>query len=78
MPYSAVVLAIGCGFGWFSRWAVAEGRNPLPANMLAHVRADTADARIEYVCADLGVEAPDRPGGRRSTHPEPQFDWVHN
>jgi len=52
------VVDLGCGFGWFSRWAAGAGAASvlgidLSANMLERARADTADARITYRLADL-------------------------
>ncbi|MBR1125971.1 class I SAM-dependent methyltransferase [Bradyrhizobium lablabi] len=59
------VLDLGCGFGWFARWARAEGATSvlgidLSEKMIARAKADTADAAIEYRIADLeGLELPD-------------------
>jgi SAM-dependent methyltransferase len=52
------VVDLGCGFGWFSRWARANGAAhvrglDLSENMLARARAETADPAIEYAIADL-------------------------
>ncbi len=52
------VLDLGCGFGWFCRWARENGAAhvlgvDVSENMLARARADTADPAIEYVRADL-------------------------
>lgn len=52
------VVDLGCGFGWFARWARGQGAADvlgidLSANMLARARADTADPAIRYVRADL-------------------------
>jgi ubiquinone/menaquinone biosynthesis C-methylase UbiE len=49
---------LGCGFGWFARWARAEGAShvlglDLSENMLTRARADTTDPAVEYVRADL-------------------------
>lgn len=57
---------LGCGFGWFSRWAREAGAASVLAldlseNMLAHARADTADPAIVYAKADL--ETLDLPRG---------------
>ncbi|HTV44720.1 MAG TPA: class I SAM-dependent methyltransferase [Stellaceae bacterium] len=54
----ASVLDLGCGFGWFCRWARREGAADVlgvdvSENMLARARADTADPAIRYVRADL-------------------------
>lgn len=52
------VADLGCGFGWFARWARGQGAAAvlgvdLSENMLARARADTADPAIEYRRADL-------------------------
>ncbi|WP_376098528.1 class I SAM-dependent methyltransferase [Roseomonas sp. CCTCC AB2023176] len=52
------VVDLGCGFGWFARWAAAEGAArvlglDLSENMLARARAETEDAAVEYARADL-------------------------
>jgi len=52
------VLDLGCGFGWFCRWARAQGAAQIlgidvSENMLARARASTADPAITYVRADL-------------------------
>jgi SAM-dependent methyltransferase len=58
------VLDLGCGFGWFSRWAAAAGASEilgidLSDNMLARAIADTDDARVSYQRHDLdSVELP--------------------
>lgn len=58
------VLDLGCGFGWFCRWARQAGAAQvvgmdLSANMLARARRTTDDPAIEYVQADLDrIELP--------------------
>lgn len=52
------VVDLGCGFGWFCRWAREAGAArvlglDLSARMLARARAATADAAIDYATADL-------------------------
>lgn len=52
------VLDLGCGFGWFSRWARAQGAAEilgvdLSERMLTRAKAETRDAAISYVKADL-------------------------
>lgn len=52
------VVDLGCGFGWFCRWARAEGAATvlgldLSENMLARARAMTTDPAITYRRADL-------------------------
>lgn len=62
----ARVLDLGCGFGWFCRWARGVGASEvlgldLSRNMLAAARAAGADAAIRYETADLET-APIAPG----------------
>lgn len=52
------VVDLGCGFGWFARWAREHGAAAvlgldLSRNMIARARTDTADPAIEYRIADL-------------------------
>jgi ubiquinone/menaquinone biosynthesis C-methylase UbiE len=52
------VLDLGCGFGWFCRWARHQGAAHVSGidvseKMLARGRAATADPRITYIRADL-------------------------
>jgi len=52
------VLDLGCGFGWFCRWARAQGAGyvlgiDISENMLARARAATEDSLITYVRADM-------------------------
>jgi SAM-dependent methyltransferase len=52
------VLDLGCGFGWFCRWARERGAVHIEGidvseKMLARARAATADAAIIYATADL-------------------------
>jgi SAM-dependent methyltransferase len=52
------VVDLGCGFGWFCRWARAAGAAEVlgldvSANMLARARAMTPDPAIAYRQADL-------------------------
>jgi len=60
----ARVLDLGCGFGWFSRWARTAGAATVrgldvSAKMLARAKAETADPAITYDRADLEtVELP--------------------
>lgn len=58
------VLDLGCGFGWFSRWARQQGAVQvlgldLSERMLARAGSMTRDAAITYARADLeSVELP--------------------
>ena len=52
------VLDLGCGFGWFSRWAREHGAGEvkgvdISANMLERARTSTDDDGITYLQADL-------------------------
>jgi SAM-dependent methyltransferase len=52
------VVDLGCGFGWFCRWARAAGADlvlglDLSQKMLARAAAETADRAVLYVRADL-------------------------
>jgi SAM-dependent methyltransferase len=52
------VVDLGCGFGWFCRWAHENGAAhvlglDVSENMLARARAVTADEAISYERADL-------------------------
>jgi SAM-dependent methyltransferase len=60
----ARVLDLGCGFGWFCRFAAGQGATSVlgvdvSANMLARAREMTQDAAIRYQQADLESFAPD-------------------
>ncbi|MES2723403.1 MAG: class I SAM-dependent methyltransferase [Pseudomonadota bacterium] len=67
------VLDLGCGFGWFCRWAREAGAASvlgvdLSENMLERARAATEDAGVSYVRADLQDLA----------LPEAGFDLVYS
>jgi SAM-dependent methyltransferase len=52
------IVDLGCGFGWFARWARMQGALQVLAldlseNMLARAKAETADPAVQYVRADL-------------------------
>jgi SAM-dependent methyltransferase len=52
------VLDLGCGFGWFCRWARAQGAvqvlgTDVSERMLERAQAETQDAAITYRRADL-------------------------
>jgi SAM-dependent methyltransferase len=52
------VVDIGCGFGWFCRWARQQGAATVlgldvSQKMLARARATTRDAAITYLRADM-------------------------
>ncbi len=58
------VVDLGCGYGWFGRWAADQGAASvlgvdLSERMLARARATTDDERVSYRRADLSsVELP--------------------
>jgi SAM-dependent methyltransferase len=52
------VVDLGCGFGWFARWARMQGAADVLAldlseNMLARAKAETADEHVRYEIADV-------------------------
>jgi ubiquinone/menaquinone biosynthesis C-methylase UbiE len=54
------VVDLGCGFGWFCRWAREQGAGSVlgldvSENMLAQAKANTSDAGITYARSDLEV-----------------------
>jgi ubiquinone/menaquinone biosynthesis C-methylase UbiE len=59
------VVDLGCGFGWFARWAMTEGAASvlgidLSENMLSRARAETAALGVRYLRADLeSLELPE-------------------
>jgi SAM-dependent methyltransferase len=59
------IVDLGCGFGWFARWAEENGAAhvlglDLSENMIARARADTDHAKIEYAIVDLeSLELPE-------------------
>jgi SAM-dependent methyltransferase len=56
------IVDLGCGFGWFARWARTQGAAhvlgvDLSENMLSRARAETADPAVRYIKANLeGLE----------------------
>src|SRR3546814_8979784 len=67
------VVDLGCGFGWFARWAREQGAASvlgldLSEKMLARAKADTSDPAIEYRLADL----------EKLALPEEAFDLVYS
>ncbi|WP_315701383.1 MULTISPECIES: class I SAM-dependent methyltransferase [unclassified Bradyrhizobium] len=59
------IVDLGCGFGWFARWARDQGAVEvlgidLSENMLARARAETDDQAIRYIQADMeALELPE-------------------
>jgi SAM-dependent methyltransferase len=67
------VLGLGCGFGWFCRWARGQGAAhvlglDVSEKMLVRARAMTADAAITYSRADLD----------QVDFPEASFDLAYS
>ena len=67
------VVDLGCGFGWFCRWARENGAAhvlglDVSERMLMRAKADTADAGITYEQADL----------ERLELPEASFDLAYS
>jgi SAM-dependent methyltransferase len=57
-PRGLRVLDLGCGYGWFCRWAREQGATAVTGidvseKMLARARRDTADTAIAYRRADM-------------------------
>ncbi len=52
------VVDLGCGFGWFSRWADENGAASVlgvdvSTKMLERARTETTSSTVKYQCADL-------------------------
>jgi len=67
------VVDLGCGFGWFARFAREHGARSvlgldLSEKMIARAEADTKDPAIDYRIADL----------ERFTLPESAFDFAYS
>lgn len=67
------VVDLGCGFGWFCRWARDQGAErvlglDLSENMLTRARSMTADPAITYERADLET----------LTLPQAAFDFAYS
>jgi ubiquinone/menaquinone biosynthesis C-methylase UbiE len=67
------VVDLGCGFGWFARWARQHGAAhvlglDLSENMIGRARTDTNDADIDYRIADL----------ERLDLPKSSFDFAYS
>ncbi|MGH6880247.1 MAG: class I SAM-dependent methyltransferase, partial [Hypericibacter sp.] len=76
------VLDLGCGFGWFCRWARAQGAAQvlgvdLSQRMLTRARAETADPAISYVQADLEQFSP-APGAFDLAYSSLAFHYIEN
>jgi SAM-dependent methyltransferase len=57
-PRGLTILDLGCGFGWFCRWAQQQGAAhvlgiDVSERMLARARATTAETAITYKKADM-------------------------
>ncbi|MEK9280071.1 MULTISPECIES: class I SAM-dependent methyltransferase [unclassified Bradyrhizobium] len=67
------VIDLGCGFGWFARWARQHGAESVlgldvSERMIARATASTDDENIRYVIADL----------ERVELPEAEFDLAYS
>jgi SAM-dependent methyltransferase len=67
------VIDLGCGFGWFARWARQQRAAhvlglDLSEKMIDRARTDTSDAGIEYAIADL----------EQVELPESSFDFAYS
>lgn len=67
------VVDLGCGFGWFARYARSVGASDvlgvdISENMIGRARADTDDAAVSYRIADL----------EELELPEASFDFAHS
>lgn len=67
------IVDLGCGFGWFCRWAREQGAAQVlgldvSENMLARAKAATLDAAITYERADM----------ERLDLPEANFDLAYS
>ncbi|PST22073.1 class I SAM-dependent methyltransferase [Mesorhizobium plurifarium] len=67
------VVDLGCGFGWFARWARENGAAhvlgiDLSENMIDRARQDTSDPAIEYDIVDL----------EQLVLPEASFDFAYS
>jgi len=67
------VVDLGCGFGWFCRWAREAGAShvlglDLSEKMLARARAETVDSAVAYATADL----------EQLSLPDAEFDLVYS
>jgi len=76
------VLDLGCGYGWFSRWAREHGAArvlglEVSELMLDRARTTTSDPAISYETADLEtIELP--PGGFDLVHSSLAFHYVED
>jgi SAM-dependent methyltransferase len=71
-PRGLRIVDLGCGFGWFCRWAAEQGAAhvrglDISEKMLARAAATNAHATITYIRADL----------ERLDLPEASFDIVY-
>ncbi len=76
------VVDLGCGFGWFSRWADENGAASvlgvdISTKMLERARSETTSATIEYQCADLDFVVLD-PGSTDLVFSSLAFHYVRD
>lgn len=67
------VVDLGCGFGWFARWARTNGAAhvsgyDLSQKMIARAKEDTSDPNVVYTIADLD----------RLELPEASFEFAYS
>lgn len=67
------IVDLGCGFGWFARWAMEHGSIDvlgldLSANMIARAKAETINPGVKYAIADLET----------LELPEASFDFAYS
>lgn len=72
-PRGLRIVDLGCGFGWFCRWAASEGAAhvlglDVSEKMLTRAAATNADSAITYARADL----------ERLDLPQASFDLVYS
>lgn len=76
------VVDLGCGFGWFCRWAREAGAASvlgvdISENMLSHARATISDDGVRYVRADLDdLDLPE--GGFHLAYSSLALHYVEN
>lgn len=78
----ARVVDLGCGFGWFSRWADDHGASSVlgvdvSTKMLGRARADTTAPTVEYRCPDLDLLDLDRDSAD-VVFSSPTLHYVHD
>jgi SAM-dependent methyltransferase len=76
------VADLGCGFGWFARWARTQGASyvlglDISENMLARAKGETGDEGVDYAKADLEqLDLP--PGGFDLVYSSLTFHYIED